>query len=147
MRAKGTLHRRLAFLLFASIWVGPEWVSAATNVAAAEYGLHLTHRVVSQTRSANGIEIEITVTNGGTRDLSDLRIFMLRADGLDISSQKDPARIRTLPVGAQATLSCTFDTTRVRGLLSSQSLLVHIEAIDKATQEIVAFTQGSREGR
>lgn len=149
MRAKRNLHWPIALLLFAWIWVGTEWVSAAVTTAAEDYAVRLSHRVVAQSSASRGLELELTVLNGGSQDLYDLRIFLIRAGGLGVSDTRTPARVRSLPAGGLATFEWTFENARGPRLAAGTTgpLVFHIEAVDKSTQQLVAFTRGSVEGR
>jgi hypothetical protein len=120
---------------------------AITPVAAKDYGLQVAHSELSRIAldaGSQGLELAITITNGGTHDLSDVRLYVIRAGSRVIIDRSEPARIAKLAAGQTTVVNWVFDPKRpVDGPL--QEVVFRIEAIDQATKNIVTFSQKSSE--
>jgi hypothetical protein len=136
-------------MIGATICATLQFASAATVALPGDYGLRLMHRSVTPpagTPSDAKQSLELTLINAGAKDLHDVRLLLIQADGVGIVSREQPARVRSLPIGGQAVMQVTLATHGGR-LPSGHSLLFRIEAVDNATQEIVVFAQPSTEAR
>jgi hypothetical protein len=122
---------------------------AITPVAAKEYGLQVTHSELSRIAldaGSQGLELAITITNGGAHDLSDVRLYIVRAGSRAIIDRSEPARVAKLAAGQKTVVNWVFDPKRpIDGAL--HDVVFRIEAIDQATKNIVTFSQKSSEVR
>jgi len=123
--------------------------SAVTAVSATEYGLQVTHSEVGRVeldQGKQGLELKVTLSNQGSHDLYDVRLFLERAGSRAMLRNANPARMQVLAAGAQTVLTWTFELDQaIVGPLREVSF--HIQAVDEATQKIVTFNQKSREAR
>jgi hypothetical protein len=143
-------HRMFAVLLSFAIAMGGTYAShAITPVAAAAYGLRVTHSELSRVAldsGAQGLELALTITNGGTHDLSDVRLYVIRAGSRAIVDRSEPARLAKLVPGDKKTVTWVFDPKQpIVGPL--QNVVLRIEAVDRVTQDIVTFSLQSLEVR
>jgi hypothetical protein len=143
-------HRMLAVLLSCAMAIGgAHSLYAITPVAASDYGLKVTHSELSRIAldsGAQGLELALTITNGGTHDLSDVRLYVIRAGSRAIVDRSEPARVPKLVAGGKAAVTWVFDPKQpVAGPL--RDVVIRIEAIDQATRNIVTFSQKSVEVR
>jgi len=124
---------------------------AARPVNGDDYQLVITHRVTSQAQLADGrvgLELELTLKNGGSHDLYDLHLYLSDAALAPLTKGCAPARLRTLGAGDQDGVTWTYEclVTELPDLSLSEVKL-RIEAVDRATQEIVTFQGTSAESR
>jgi len=122
---------------------------AITPVAAEDYGLQVTHNELSRIAlepGTQGLELALTVKNAGTRDLSDVRLYVIRAGSKTIVERSEPARVGKLAAGQKVVVTWVFDSKQpVVGPL--REVIFRVEAIDKASQDLVTFSQKSAEVR
>ena len=119
---------------------------AADAVSAETYGLSVGHRMLDAVElddGFTGLELALTVHNGGERDLYDVRLFLDRLDAGGVVAHS-PARVNLLPAAGTENLSWTFEGVLAPPeLLTEGTLGLRVEAIDASTQEIVTFTLDS----
>jgi hypothetical protein len=140
----------LAAIATFSLIGSPTMALAAKASAAGDYQLAINHRLLAQfeTGSKVGLELELTLTNGGPHGLYDLRLFLTQAGPIHVNRECAPARMRVLNQGGQDGLTWVFEcVTLVLPSEALQQLEFRIEAIDQATQDIVSFVSVSREAR
>jgi hypothetical protein len=124
-------------------------VTAVTPVAASQYGLEVTHSELGRAdleQGKQGIELQVTLNNQGAHDLYDVRVFLERAGARVMLKGNNPARLQALSAGEQKTLSWTFEMDQpLVGPL--REVVFRVEAVDSSTQQIVKFSQKSKEAR
>jgi hypothetical protein len=140
----------ISTLLLATASLSPlTSTSAVTPVTASQYGLVVTHSELGRVEleeGKQGIELQVTLSNQGSRDLYDVRLFLERAGPYAMLKSANPARVQVLSAGAQTALTWTFELDKpVVGPL--RGVTFHIEAVDQSTQQIVTFNQKSKEAR
>jgi hypothetical protein len=121
----------------------------AAHVSAKQYGLQLTHSEVARNareRHRQGLTLKLALTNTGTRDLTEVRLYLTRAGSRFVSERQPPAVIKALPAGSQAEVTWTFETDGLREPKLSGARFL-IEAVDPSLRRIVSFNQPSREAR
>jgi hypothetical protein len=145
-----SLHRAWALLLSFTTALGVVHDShAITPVAAKDYGLQVTH--VERARYAleqgqQGLELALTVKNSGPHDLSDVRLYVIRAGSKTIMNRSEPARVAKLAAGETQIVTWVFDSKRpIVGPI--RDVIFRVEAIDQHTKDIVTFSQKSAEVR
>jgi hypothetical protein len=122
---------------------------AVDAVAAKEYAIRVQHTELSRIaleKGHRGLELQLTLTNRGVHDLYDVRLYVLRAASRTLVGEQEPARLRKLSPGEQASLTWTFELTKpLAGPLND--VVFRVEAVDRSTQRIVTFNQKSVEVR
>ena len=142
---------RLALLSLALLATPAADVFAAKPVDAREYQLDISHRVVSQSELDGGkleLQLELTLNNGGTHGLYDVRLFLMPAGIPQLAHACAPARMRSLNAGKQDGMKWTYECL-IAPLPDepSRRLQFRVEAVDVDSQEIVSFVSTSQEGR
>jgi len=142
----------LVGLLSLAILVTPaSVVLAAKPVDAGDYQLDIGHRVLSQVERNDGklgLTLALTLNNGGSHGLYDLRLFLTPAGISQLAHECAPARMRSLSAGKHDDITWTYECL-IAPLPDepSRELQFRVEAVDEASQEIVTFVSASQESR
>lgn len=141
---------RCAALLALTIGVLPSFsTNAMTAVVGKDYALRIRHAELSRVpleQGRHGLELQLTLINRGSHDLYDVRLFVIRAASRTLVGVQEPARVRKLAAGEQTKLTWTFELAKpLVGPLND--VVFRVEAVDRATKQIVTFNQKSAEVR
>ena len=141
-------RRRFSSFLF--MLAAPLSLFAAEPVDPREYRLVITPHVVSQAVMDDGrtaLELELTIENGGSHDLYDLRLFLSPLNTFPLTQECAPARIRSLTAGGHGAVTWKYDC-----LLAPfpdpllRTMRLRVEAVDANTHDIVGFLGTTTEG-
>ena len=129
----------------------PVVLCAAEPVDPSDYGLVITHQVVSQDRLQDGrfgLELALALKNDGSHDLYDIRLYLSDADFLHTTQDCSPARMPSLNSGDQDGVTWTYECLLAQALDPDlRKVRVRVEAVDRKTQQIISFHGVSTDGR
>ncbi len=112
------------------------------------YSLNIHHQlqtVYPLDRGRSGVELRLNLSNDSDRNLSDLRITMVRATPQQLS-QCAPANLKAIAKRSQEEITWTFECKAfMPSRADLREVLFRVEAIDEITQKIVSLVVSSRE--